>query len=116
MEKTKVTEKMYFERLRERVADDAELVKFIDKKLNQLNKKSNTKTKVQKENEVYAETLYNFLKTQTEGATIAQIIEEVEDFNDFKTQKVSALLKKLVDGGRVIREDSKDKKLYKVAE
>ena len=73
-------------------------------------------TQTQKENIVYLDILLNFLST-TDGKTVTECIKEIPEFNDFSNQKVSALIKKLVDSGKAEKRIEKNRSVfYKIAE
>ena len=92
------------------VEGNEELTNFVNHELELLDKKANRTgtTKVQKENAELVEKIYNAI---AEPVTISELQEKVDFVADLSNQKVSALLKKLVDAGRVAR--TKDKKVTK---
>ena len=115
----KVTKRDYFEGLKVIVeasgADNAvELLEFIDKELELLAKRNATRTKTKKqvENERLAEEMYEVMKARGEALDINAIKELDEEFADFNPQKVSAILKKLVDAGRVTKTYDKKHAYY----
>lgn len=112
MENKRVTKKEYFEILRGIVEGNDELVAFIDHEVELLSKKSNVKTKAQKENEAYVEDIYNYLAEIGRPVTVTELIAEAQ--LEFTNQKVSALLKKLVDAGRVVKVTDKKKSYFSV--
>lgn len=85
------------------VKANAELVEKIDNEIALLEKrkdrKSGSLTKTQKENLVLIEAIKNFLATVDTPLTVTEIVKQ-GNF-DITNQKMSALLKKLVDGGEV---------------
>lgn len=89
------TKKEYFAELRTIVADNQELVDFIDREIELLNRKSSTKRKPT-EKQVANESFKNLiLETLTEKDTLMSIPElqaAIPTFADFKPQKISALL------------------------
>lgn len=115
MENTKkVTKKEYFEILKGIVADNEELVAFIDHEVELLEKRKGGMTKAQKENEVLVEDIYNALAEIGEAVTVTDFI--VKAGLEFTNQKVSALLKKLVDAGRVVKVTDKKKSYFSIAD
>ena len=124
MEKVKkVTKKERFEMIKEIVLNagldnEAEMVEFIDNEINLLNKKraSGAKTATQKENEVLVEKLYAVLAEIGRPVTVSELQKENEDFGAMSNQKVSALMKKLKDAGRVNKVDDKKKAYFSIAE
>ena len=124
MEKVrKITKKERFEMIKEIVLNaglenEAEMVEFLDNEINLLNKKraSGTKTATQKENEVLVEKLYAVLAEIGRPVTVSELQKESEDFGAMSNQKVSALMKKLKDAGRVNKVDDKKKAYFSIAE
>lgn len=113
MENTKrTTKKEYFAMIREVVAGNEELVAFVDHEVELLNKKSTgkTKTKMQIKNEALVEDIYNYLVGMEAPVTVTELIEKAEI--ELTNQKVSALLKKLVDAGRVAKVIDKKKSYF----
>ena len=117
----KVTKKDYFAGLkaiveRSDAANKDELVAFIDREVELLTKRNSARvgkpTKKQLENEQHIETVYNTLVNLGVASTIADIQEADEDLAEFSGQKVSALLKKLVDAERVVKTYEKKKAYY----
>lgn len=96
------TKREYFAELRTVVADNADLVAFIDHEVELLNKKNSApkgKTPKQIHNEAYKDTI---LANLASPMTISGIVKEVFD-NELSNQRVSALVKQLVDDGLVVR-------------
>ena len=124
MEKVrKITKKERFEMIKEIVLNacvenEAEMIEFIDNEINLLNKKraSGAKTATQKENEVLVEKLYEALAEIGRPVTVSELQKENEDFGAMSNQKVSALMKKLKDAGRVNKVDDKKKAYFSIAE
>lgn len=111
MENTKrTTKKEYFAMIREVVAENEELVAFIDREVKLLNKKSTQKTQTQVENEALVEDIYNYLVEIGTPVTVTELIAKAEI--ELTNQKVSALLKKLVDAGRVAKVIDKKKSYF----
>ncbi len=94
------------------VANVTELVEFIDKKVEQLERKSDSKklTPKQTANAEIKEKLVEFLEEQTEKLTCTEIFNQT-DIGLTSATHASALLKQLVDTGRVMK--SYDKKVAK---
>jgi DNA-binding transcriptional regulator GbsR (MarR family) len=117
----KVTKRDYFAGVRAIVeastaANKDELVAFIDREVELLNKRNASRTgkptKKQTENEALVEHIYDVLVDLKEAATINAIQDADEMLSDLSGQKVSALLKKLVDAGRVVKSYEKKKAYY----
>jgi len=108
----KMTKKDYFEKLKGIVADDAELVSFLDRQIELVSKKRTGETKTQKENKEIVERIYNFMVEVNAPVTVADIMEKCEIAS---SQKASALVKKLVDTNRVTRGKDGKKTVYTIA-
>ena len=124
MEKVrKITKKERFEMIKEIVLNagldnEVEMIEFLDNEINLLNKKraSGAKTATQKENEVLVEKLYAVLAEIGRPVTVSELQAENEDFGAMSNQKVSALMKKLTDAGKVIKTPDKKKSYFSIAE
>lgn len=124
MEKVrKVTKKERFEMIKEIVLNacvenEAEMIEFIDNEINLLNKKraSGAKTANQKENEVLVEKLYEALAEIGRPVTVSELQKENDEFGAMSNQKVSALMKKLTDAGKVDKTVDKKKSYFSIAE
>lgn len=131
MEKMKVTKKENFERLLQigEVKNNTDLVKFIEHEIDLLNKKSLSRGKSQKENEINSQIMdliLEVLSEQEEKVTISELLknEKIDSFtyeekNENKkitSQKASALIKKLMESGKVKREEEKGKAYFSIAE
>jgi len=93
----------------EEVKANAEMVEFIDHEIALLTKKraSKTPTKTQKENVAILENIKAILEANS-GLTVTEIATVLAtDAQTYSNQKVSALLKKLVDNGEVVKEYDK---------
>ena len=116
MEKTKkLTKRVAFGELLKLVGDNEKLTKFIEHEIELLdNKKAKSgQTKTQKENVQCVESIFETL-VNIGKSTIKQIQENNEKVKDFSSQKMSALMKKLVDSGRVVKTNEKKLTLYEV--
>ena len=122
MEKTKkMTKRDYFSKLIEIVEDanvdnSAEIVNFLNNEIKLLNKKSNVKTKTQKENEVLMEVVFNTLVEVGKPMTVSELMSANEEVGAMSNRKVSALLKKLKEDERVVRVEDKKKAYFSIAE
>ena len=116
----KLTKRDLFGQARElAIANDREdLVAFIDHELELLDKKASASgnSKTQKENLEIIERLYSELANIDRAVTISEFQKESEYAGTLSNQKISALFKKLVDNGRVIKTTDKKKSLFSVAE
>ena len=115
----KLTKKDLFGQARElAIANGREdLVAFIDNEINLLNKKASASgnSKTQKENLEIIERLYSELANIDRAVTISEFQKESEYAGTLSNQKISALFKKLVDNGRVIKTVDKKKSYFSVA-
>lgn len=84
-------------------ADKDGALDFINHEVELLAKKSGKtgKTKVQKENEVLIEQVLDELATMDKPMTVTELQGASEFLAQFSNQKLSALLKKLVDAERI---------------
>ena len=117
----KITKKDYFAGVRTIVeastaTNKDELVAFIDKEVELLNKRNASRTgkptKKQTENEKLIETIYTTLLDLKVASTISDIQKVDLELGALSGQKISALLKKLVDTGRVVKSYDKKKAYY----
>ena len=114
----KKTKRDFYGELRELVGENAELVAFIDHELELLDKKSSSKapTKTQQENENIMVTIKNELAQIGRPVTITELQGESEELATYSNQKISALLKKLVDTNQVVKVIDKKKSYFSIAE
>ena len=117
MEK-KVTKKDRFSRIyaiveESNASDKVELLGFIDHEVELLEKKSSkvTLTATQKANLEVIEVIKEVLEDKP-NSTVSELIKD-ERLSTYTNQKISALLKKLIDGGEVVK--STDKKVSRFA-
>ena len=115
----KLTKRELFGQARElAIANDREdLVAFIDHELELLDKKASASgnSKTQKENLEIIERLYSELANIDRAVTISEFQKESEYAGTLSNQKISALFKKLVDNGRIIKTVDKKKSYFSVA-
>lgn len=115
MEK-KITKKEMFGMIREAVADNADMVAFIDHEIELLDKKSAVKKKptaTQIANESYKETILSVLSS--EGMTASEVLQSSDEFVGMSNQKISALLKMLCEEGKAIKTVDKKKSYFTLA-
>ena len=113
----KKTKRDLFLEVREVVAGNEELVAFIDHELELLNKKASTKsTKVNDEQVALMEKIVNALNEIGRSVTISELQKENAEMAEYSNQKLSAMLKKLVDNKRVTRVVDKKRSCFMVAE
>lgn len=111
MEK-KMTKRNYFEILKGVVADNAELVEFLDAQIALLDrKKGSVNSKKVAEVEATMEAAYNALVEIGRAATATEIATAMNVSN----QKASAYLRKLVEAGKVVKSTEKRVSYFTVA-
>ena len=113
----KLTKKDYFKELKELVIDRQDLVDFIDHEIELLTKKGSksTPTKTQVENEAIKEKIVATLVELNKYATITDIQNANVELADLSNQKISALLKQLVDTNVVEKMLDKKKAYFKAS-
>lgn len=103
----------------EEVASNEQLVEFINHELELLDKKSashsTAKTANQKANEEIKTKIVDAL-VQLGKSTISELQTGSEEMAEYSNQKLSALLKQLVDSKQVVRTMEKKKAYFEVAE
>ena len=122
MEK-KMTKKEMYSLIATLNADNTEIVEFCKHEIELLDrKKSNGNTKANKQVADNVELVYNALATYGKPATASDLIANADltalatENGIVSTQKVSAYLKKLVDGGRVAKFTDKKKTYFSIVE
>ena len=100
----KITKKEMFTMIKAQVKDNAEMVAFIDHEIELLDKKASNKkaTKTQEANIGIKSTILAVL----EGAkpmTVTEMQGASAELGELSNQKVSALVRQLVDAGDVVR-------------
>lgn len=93
-----------------------EIVAFAEHEIELLAKKSGKtgKTKTQKENEVLVEQVFDALAEVGKAVTVTEFQSASEFASQFSNQKLSALLKKLTDAGRVAKATVGKKSMFSV--
>ena len=116
----KMTKKDYFNQLLaiKEVSANEGLVGFINHEIELLAKKSGKsgQTKTQKENEVILKTIVECLATDRTPMTITELQGAYTELANFSNQKLSALMKKLVDNGTVTKTIDKKKSYFVLAD
>ena len=113
----KMTKKDYFNVIKGLVSDRQDLVDFIDHEIELLSKKSSrtAPTKTQVENEAIKEKIVATLVELGRYATITEIQNANTELADLSNQKISALLKQLVDTNIVDKMIDKKKAYFKAS-
>ena len=112
----KMTKKEMFEMIKGVCANDTRIVEFCDHEIELLTRKASksTMTKTQKENEGIMEIIVNALKNLDKAVTITELQGVCAELADYSNQKISALLKKLVDSNQVVKTVDKKKSYFSI--
>lgn len=117
MENKKVTKREYYGMIlgMAEVQERQDLVDFINHEVELLDKKASNKrpTKVQVENENIKNIILKTLTNLDRVATISEIQEANEELQELSNQKISALLKLLINDNKVTRIEDKRKAYFK---
>ena len=108
MTTSKMTKKDYFNAIRAIVIDNQELVNFIDREIELLNRKSSSKrkpTERQVENEGLKNLILETLMKNDTLMSIPELTDSIPELAGFKPQRVSALL-------IALRKEKKVKRTY----
>ena len=110
-----MTKREYFEAIKnvEGVKENADFVAFLDKQIELVSKKRTSLTPVQKANAELVEQIYAYIVEVNGPVTIADIMAQYEGMTN---QKASALVKKLVDAGKVEKAKDGKKTIYTIAD
>lgn len=112
----KKTKREFFGEIREIVKENTELVAFIDHELELLDKKTSAKsTKVNTEQVELMDKIVNALNEIGRIVTISELQKENAEMAEYSNQKLSAMLKKLVDNKQVTKMIDKKKSYFMVA-
>lgn len=115
---TKVTKKDMFNEVIAiaKGLDRQDIVDFANHEIELLEKKASKsgQTKTQKENEALVERVFEALETVGKAVTITELQTEVAEMSEYSNQKLSAMLKKLVDCGRVTKTVDKKKSYFSI--
>lgn len=97
------------------VVENVELKAFVEREIELLNRKraSTGLTAKQAENEKIKEEIIATLRTMGEPMKITEVVKSMN--NDYTNQKISALMKQLVDNGEVVREMEKKTAKFRLA-
>lgn len=116
----KVTKKEMFGKLIELAQENerTDLIEFCEHEIELLNKKASAsgQTKTQAENENIKVVIAEELTRIARAVTISELIKESEELGQYSNQKLSALLKQMVESGTVTKIVDKKKSLFTIAE
>lgn len=111
----KLTKRDYFNQIRALVADNAELVAFVDHELELLAKKNASRSakpsKNQMANAVLMDVIYNAME-DGKSYTVTELHNSIAELAEFSGNKVSALVRGLRLDGRVIRTEVKGRAYF----
>lgn len=95
--------------------DKEDLVAFFKSRIEQLEKKASAKkpTKEQEANVALKGVITSVLTS--EGATVSDIMSKSDDLKGLSNQKVSALLRQMVEAGSVVKSVDGKKSLFRLA-
>ena len=113
----KITKKEMFTRIKARVKDNAEMVAFIDHEIELLDKKASNKkaTKTQEANVGIKSTILTVLEG-AEPMTVTEMQGASAELGELSNQKVSALVRQLVEAGKVIKTIDKKVSRFSLAD
>lgn len=97
------------------VENKAEMLEFLNHEIELLEKKNSRsgQTKTQKENEILVGQLELALAEFSKPITISEFMKEsTHEVSTLSNQKLSALMKKLVEGGKVVKTIEKKKSYF----
>ena len=116
----KLTKKEMFGKLIELAQENerTDLIDFCEHEIELLNKKASAsgQTKTQAENEKIKNVIAEELTRIARAVTISELIKESENLGQYSNQKLSALLKQMVESGTVTKIVDKKKSLFTIAE
>lgn len=103
------------------IKENAELVDFINHEIELLNRKKSSSgdkkmTPAQIENENIKATILEILADSGIKMTISEMQKADERLEDYTNQKMSALLKQLIDSGKVTKSMDKRKAYFEITE
>lgn len=100
------------------VAANEEMITFINHEIELLDARKNSKskgmTKTQKENEGIKAVIAEVLTSADEKMTVTEMIAD-ERLNSYTNQKISALLRQMVEAGKVVKTIEGKKAYFAVA-
>ena len=110
-----MTKKEMFAEIKNAVADNAEMVAFLEHEIELLNKKRpSVNSKAKAEAEARANAVYTALAKCENPVTVTELIAVADnEVATYTNQRVSALLRKL--GDKVVKETVKGKAYFSVA-
>lgn len=112
-----MTKREMFEMIATVNADNEEIVEFCNHQIELLSNRKSSKapTKTQKENEVIMAQILADLAEFDAPVTVTELITKGEGMEGFTNQKISALLRKLVDANKVVKAIEGKKAVFSIA-
>lgn len=113
-----MTKKEMFVEIRNLVAENAEMVAFIDHEIELLERKSNSPkkpTKTQIENDGFKADILTYLAEADAPKSIKELQAEVESLNGLTNQRITHLLTDLVKSERLVKDYVKKTPFYSIA-
>ena len=113
-----MTKREMFAEIRTVVADNAEMVAFIDRQIELLDRKSSATrkpTKTQVENEAYKAEILSYLAEVDAPKSIKELQTEVADLSGLTNQRITHMLTDLVKAGTLSKEYVKKTPFYSMA-
>ena len=113
-----MTKKEMFAEIRNIVADNEEMVAFIDHEIELLERKSNSPkkpTKTQVENDGFKAEIVAYLTEVDTPKTIKELQAEIPSISGLTNQRITHMLTDLVKGGALVKEYVKKTPFYSVA-
>ena len=113
----KITKKEMFTMIKAQVKDNAEMVAFIDHEIELLDKKASNKkaTKTQEANIGIKATILTVLEG-AEPMTVTEMQGASAELGELSNQKVSALVRQLVEAGKVVKTIDKKVSRFSLAD
>ena len=113
-----MTKKEMFTEIRNIVADNAEMVAFIDHEIELLDRKSNSPkkpTKTQVENDAYKAEIVAYLTEADAPKTIKELQAEIVSLNGLTNQRITHMLTDLVKAETLTKEYVRKTPYYAIA-
>ena len=110
----KMTKRDYFNQLKEKYPLTQDEIKFVDNEIQLLDKKNSGERKPtaqQKANETLKDAILKGIKENVQY-TITAIIKTVPECTELTNQKVSAVVRQMVEKGSLIRTEEKGKAYF----
>ena len=113
----KITKKEMFTMIKAQVKDNAEMVAFIDHEIELLDKKASNKkaTKTQEQNVGIKSTILAVLEGG-KSMTVTEMQGASTELGELSNQKVSALVRQLVEAGEVVKTIDKKVSRFSLAD